>query len=95
MPSSPHRRRIEIPAPLYETIAAQARRERRPVAAVVVDYLLDGMSVQEHYGPLAGEVAALRREVRQLTRPPPRPPAAVAAGEPVARTICGPSVPPA
>lgn len=73
MPSSPHRRRVELPAPLYETLAAQARHERRAVAAVVVDYILDGMSLREHYGQLGGEIADLRRAVRQLARPPPRP----------------------
>jgi hypothetical protein len=71
MPSSANRRRVELPAPLYATLAAQARRERRPVAAVVVDYITDGMSLQEHYGRLGGEIADLRREVRQLARPPP------------------------
>lgn len=82
MPSSPHRRRVELPAPLYETLAVQARYERRAVAAVVVDYILDGMSLREHYGQLGGEIADLRREVRQLARPPPPPagPAARPAG---------------
>jgi hypothetical protein len=62
---------VELPAPLYATLAAQARHERRAVAAVVVDYILDGMSLREHYGQLGGEIADLRREVRQLARPPP------------------------
>jgi hypothetical protein len=85
---------VEIPAPLYEAIAAQARREQRPVAALVVAYLIDGMSLQEHYGSLTSEVAALRRAVTSLTRAPP-PTSGGAAGEPVARTACGPSLPPA
>ncbi len=77
MPSSPNRHRIEIPAPLYATIAAQAQREGRPVAALVVAYLIDGMSLQEHYGQLDSAIADLRREVRHLTRA--ERPAAVAA----------------
>lgn len=71
MPSSPHRRRVELPVALYEVLAAQARQERRPLAALVVAYLEDGMSLREHYGQLSAELAQLRREVRQLTRPPP------------------------
>jgi hypothetical protein len=70
MPSSPNRRRVELPAPLYERLASQARREQRPVAAVVVDYITDGMSLQEHYGRLGGEIANLRWELQRLARPP-------------------------
>ena len=68
MPSSPNRHRIEIPAPLYANIAAQAQREGRPVAALVAAYLIDGLSLQEHYGQLDSAIADLRREVRQLSR---------------------------
>jgi hypothetical protein len=71
MPSSPHRRRVELPVALYETLAAQARQEQRAVAGLVVEYILDGMSLREHYGQLSAEIAVLRGEVRQLTRPPP------------------------
>ncbi len=71
MPSSPHRRRVELPIALYETLAAQARQEQRAVAGLVVEYILDGMSLREHYGQLSAEIAVLRGEVRQLTRPPP------------------------
>ncbi len=82
MPSSPNRHRIEIPAPLYATIAAQAQREGRPVAALVVAYLIDGMSLQEHYGQLDSAIADLRREVRQLSRAErPATVAATASGE--------------
>jgi hypothetical protein len=70
MPSSLNRRRVELPAPLYDQLAAQARREQRPVAAVVVDYIRDGMSLQEHYGQLGGEIAHLRWELQRLSRPP-------------------------
>ncbi len=73
MPSSPHRRRVELPVALSETLAAQARQEQRAVAALVVEYILDGMSLREHYGQLSAELAVLRGEVRQLTRPPPGP----------------------
>jgi hypothetical protein len=71
MPSSPQRRRVELPVALYETLAAQARQEQRAVAGLVVEYILDGMSLREHYGQLSAEIAVLRGEVRQLTRPPP------------------------
>jgi hypothetical protein len=62
---------VELPVALYEVLAAQARQERRAVAALVVEYLVDGMSLQEHYGQLSAEIAQLRHEVRHLTRPPP------------------------
>jgi hypothetical protein len=70
MPSSPNRRRVELPAPLYERLAAHARAEQRPVAAVVVDYITDGMSLQEHYAALGGQIADLRWELQRLSRPP-------------------------
>ena len=66
MPSSRQRRRVEIPVPLYETIAAQAQREQRPIAVLVAEYLLDGLSLQQHYGQLSSEIAAPRQEVRRL-----------------------------
>lgn len=74
MPRSPQRRRGELPAPLYETRAGHARVDRRAVAAVVVDYIVDGMSLREHYGPISGHLADLRRAVERLAeRLPPAP----------------------
>ncbi len=66
MPSSPHRHRIEIPAPLYAQLAAQAAREDSTVASVVVGHIVNGLALDEHYGPLAGQIADLRRELRQF-----------------------------
>ena len=70
MPSSLNRRRVELPAPLYAHLAAQAGQAQRPVAAVVVDYIRDGMSLQQHSGKLGGEIAHLRWELQRLSRPP-------------------------
>jgi hypothetical protein len=66
MPSSPHRHRIEIPASLYAQLAAQAAREDSTVASVVVAHIVNGLALDEHYGPLAGQIAELRRELRQF-----------------------------
>lgn len=73
MPRSANRRSVEIPLALYEQLAVEAAREGTTLSAHLQALLIDGRSMRESYGALAGEIAALRREIRHLSErlPPP------------------------
>ncbi len=66
MPRSQNRRTIEVPVPLYEDLKARAAQERTTIPAILQALITDGVSMQEWFGQIDGQLHELRREVHTL-----------------------------
>lgn len=63
MPSSPNRRRVELPDDLYGRVEERARRDGSTVAAALAAIVTDGLTIDRWYGEIAGELHEIRRLV--------------------------------
>ncbi len=68
MPRSVNRRGLEVPAPLYERLQAEATRDGRTVTQVAVDLLTDGWDARGHHGRVVDELHENRIELERLRR---------------------------
>lgn len=65
MPRSANRKYLELPTPLYEQIEARAKADGKTVAAMAAELITDGLTMQEWYGQIAGELHEIRRLVSE------------------------------
>lgn len=78
MPSSPNRRRVEIPEELYERLRERAEKRQIPVAAYVTWLLIDGLEehdVQQLHPTIdqrLDELLAIVRQIQAQHQTPPR-----------------------
>ncbi len=68
MPSSPNRRAVEVPTAVYEQLQAEAKRDGRTVAQVVVDLITDGRDSRQWLSEIRDELHENRIEAERMRR---------------------------
>jgi len=68
MPRSENRKSLEVPTAVYEQLQAEAKRDSRTVAQVVMDLITDGRDAREHHGRVVDELHENRIELERMRR---------------------------
>ena len=68
MPRSENRKSLEVPTAVYEQLQAEAKRDGRTVAQVVMDLITDGRDAREHHGRVVDELHENRIEMERMRR---------------------------
>ncbi len=68
MPRSENRKSLEVPTAVYEQLHAEAKRDGRTVAQVVMDLITDGRDAREHHGRVVDELHENRIELERMRR---------------------------
>lgn len=68
MPRSANRRTIEIPAALYDELAAEAAAEGTTLATHLQNLIMDGREHRQWYGRVESALWELRRSADRQTR---------------------------
>ena len=68
MPRSENRKSLEVPTAVYEQLQAEAKRDGRTVAQVVMDLITDGRDAREHHGRVVDELHENRIELERMRR---------------------------
>ena len=68
MPRSENRKSLEVPTVVYEQLQAEAKRDGRTVAQVVMDLITDGRDAREHHGRVVDELHENRIELERMRR---------------------------
>jgi len=66
MPRSENRKSLEVPTAVYEQLQAEAKRDGRTVAQVVMDLITDGRDAREHHGRVVDELHENRIEMERM-----------------------------
>lgn len=70
MGRSANRRTVEIPAAVYDLLAAEAEREGTTISAHLQALIIDGRDHREWYGRIESALWEVRRSVDRLTARP-------------------------